>query len=163
MLLDTYKESYKDSLATLIHLYFLETHTQDYIGDINKAKKMIDELLLNKSIYVLVDSSSNSSLVGFIITYINDQYGMTKAVVVNEYMYIKPEYRSSRAIAYLYFMLGTIAKDYNYDVLGTTFLSSSNTRNNELVGAVPIATVYKFPIETIDTKYNKYKKRLKYE
>lgn len=161
MYIITYKDSYKDSLATLIHLYFLETNTQDYIGTINKAKEMIEQLLLTKSIYLLIDSS-NSKLIGFIITYKDNQYGMLKDYIVNEYMFVSPEYRSTKAIAYLYFMLGHIAKDYNCDVLGTTYLSSSNINNNRLVNSVPIATVFKTPLEEINKRYEKYKKRLGY-
>lgn len=161
MVLITYKDSYKDSLAELIHLYFLETNTQEYIGNINTAKEMIKQLLLQKSIYLLLDDS-NSKVIGFIVTYLDSQYNMLKQYIVNEYMFVLPEYRSTKAVAYLYYMIGIIARDYNCDVIGTTYCTSSNTSNNQLVGGVTVANVFKIPLEQINKRYEKYTKRLGY-
>lgn len=161
MVLITYKDSYKDSLAELIHLYFLETNTQEYIGNINTAKEMIKQLLLQKSIYLLLDDS-NSKVIGFIVTYLDSQYNMLKQYIVNEYMFVLPEYRSTKAVAYMYYMVGTIARDYNCDVIGTTYCTSSNTSNNQLVGGVTVANVFKIPLEQINKRYEKYTKRLGY-
>ena len=128
---ETPTPAYYDSFITLFEDYFKEVHGDDYIG----SKQTIETLLIhslmnNKSLYVLLDKQHEP--IGFMLVYLNDQYGNTTTTVVCDYMYVLPKHRSSRAIAKLYSMMGDIMEDYNCDGIGTTFVTSSNKKNNRI-------------------------------
>jgi len=164
MKLVTYNYSYKQQLSLLLLDYFNELHGDEVVGDVTTAGNMIKELInSNHSIYLLLDDnqeSSHNDIIGFIIVYINDQYGMTKPIIVNEYMYIEPNYRSGRAILYLYTMLGIICDDYQCDGVGTTYSISSNINNNKKLGGIPIATTYRFPLKRVQQITKRYKDKI---
>lgn len=128
--------------------------------DTSNSKNMIDMVTKdNKAIYLLLDSEDIP--IGFIITYINNQYNMTTPYIVVEYMYITPLHRSGKAVMYLYTMVGAIVEDNELDVICSTYHTSSNIGNLNLVGGVPIATTYHIDQDTVINKYNKYRKRLR--
>ena len=153
---ETPTPTYYDSFITLFEGYFKEVHGDDYIG----SKQTIETLLIhslmnNKSLYVLLDKQHEP--IGFMLVYLNDQYGNTTTTVVCDYMYVSPKHRSSRAIAKLYSMMGDIMEDYNCDGIGTTFVTSSNKGNNKIVGGEVIAEITHVRLD----KSRAYNKRLK--
>ena len=139
--------------------YFKEAEGDNFVGTEETVTKMIIDFVLiqKKTIYLLVEKDE---LIGFLVVYINDQYGNLKPVVFNEYMYIKPEYRSGRAIMYLYAMLGMICEEHNCDGTGSTIVNSSNINNNKLLKGTVIAELTRFPLEEIKQKTKLYKKRI---
>lgn len=146
-------------VAYLFQYYFQEVHKDDFIGNLRTIEDMITANLFeeNKSLYVLYDGIHP---IGFILLYINDQYGNTTPILVNDYMYVKPEYRGGKAVAMLYGMVAAAAEDNEMDVLGTTFTFSSNDNNNNLVGGEVIANVFRFRLDDFKNRLQTYKKRI---
>lgn len=152
------KNENKDQLISLFEEYFKEVHGDEYVGNYRLINKMLyDMFIYGKSIYYV---EKDGEVIGFIVVYINDQYGMTVPVIVTEYMYVKPEYRSGRAVMLLYAMIGIVCEDYGYNCVSTTFITSANTKNNILVGAKPLAVVNEFKLDRFKSTLNKYKKRI---
>ena len=156
--LEAYQSSYKGELSMLLDDYFFETHPDDYIGNPITSKDAIDKMIESgRTIYVLFDYHT---IVGFLVTYINDQFHMTKPTIVGEYMYLAPPYRGTVATMYLYLMLGKISEQYGYDVTGTTLSDSSSTSNAKYNDHIEVARVYKAKHEDVVANYQRYKKKL---
>lgn len=155
----TYEDTYLYPTAKLICDYFDEVHCNDSVASIDKAKEYIRiSLKEGKAIYLLKEYDD---IIGFLIMSTNDQNGMTKMVVNTDAMFIIPSFRTSISIMYLYTMAGLVCEDLSCDNISTTFHSSSNINNNRLTGGIPIATVYRFPLEVQLEKLKQYKKRIK--
>jgi len=139
--------------------YFREMHGDDYIGSRLICNRMLQEMSKqNKTIYYVLDNEHRP--IGFIVVYVNDQYGMTTPTVVNDYMYVLPEYRSGKAVMLLYTMIGMICEDLELDCVSSTFTTSANTTNNVLVGGEPIMVTNLFKRSKFQNRLNKYKKRI---
>ena len=158
---NTYKDcmQYEEQLISMCIDYFQEAEGDNFVGTKETVTKMIVDFVMTqkKTIYLLVEKDE---LIGFLVVYINDQYGNLKPVVFTEYMYVKPEYRSGRAIMYLYTMLGIISEEYDCDAMGSTLIDSPNIRNNKIVNGTVIAELTRFPLEEIKQKTKLYKKRI---
>lgn len=160
MIVEYYDSKYKEDLACMLCSYYLEIHGSNYTGNINLANDMIDTLLANNSfIYLLIDTDTKQA-VGFVVLYRFNQYGMVKDYVCIDHMYIIPKYRSGRAVVLLYTTVGKAMKWYGIDGVGTTMVNSTNKRNNKLVGGKVIAEVTIFSLQDIESKLNKYMRRL---
>lgn len=146
----------------LVDDYFKEVHKEDYSQPtLTQLLQIIKDMVISgKSLYLLLEKGTP---IGFIIVFVNNQYGLTTPVVFLDYMYITPKKRSGKAILMLYTMVGMICEDTGYEAYGCTFTSSSNIRNNELAGGEVIAKVTQFPMDKIKKTLDRYKKRLKYE
>jgi hypothetical protein len=149
-------------VAKLLDDYFREVHRDNYHQPTpNEMLDILHNMVISgKSLYLLLDKGIP---VGFLIVFINDQYGLTDPVVYVDYMYIDPESRNGKAVLMMYTMVGMICDDTGYEAYGCTFTSSSNIGNNQLVGGEVVAKVTQFPMDKIKSKLEKYKKRLKYE
>jgi len=153
-----YENKYLQETAELVCQYFDEVHSIDSIATIERAKEYIRlSLKEGGAIYLLKEVDS---IIGFLFIRTNDQNGMTKMVVNTDAMFVVPSYRTSSAIMYLYYMAGLVCKDLSCDSVSTTFHTSSNIHNNKVVGGIPIATVYRFPLEAQVDKLNQYNKRI---
>lgn len=149
----------REELIYLFCDYFAEMHGEDFVGNEVVANKMLQDMYLqNKSIYYV--QNDDNRIIGFIVVYINDQYGMTTPTIVNDYMYVMPEYRSGKAVMMLYAMIGTICEENNMDCISSTFVQSANTKNNVLVGGEPIMTTNIFRLEKFRDRLNKYQRRI---
>ena len=149
---------YQQQLPQLFLDYFIETHGEDVVGDKTTSASMVTSMIdEGRAIYLLLD---DTTVVGFIVAAITNHYNMIKPLVANDFMYIVPEHRNGKAVMFLYTMLGAVCDAYGCGALGTTFHQSSNIKNNKLIGGIPIATVYEFPLDKIRAKYKKYKRKL---
>lgn len=150
---------HREELIDLFIKYFKEVHGDDYIGSRVKCNRMLQEMLTqNKTIYYI--ENTDGRMVGFLVMYINDQYGMTTPTVVNDYMYVLPEFRSGKAVMLLYAMIGIVCEDVGMDCVSSTFVQSANTSNNILVGGEPIMTTNLFRREKFKARLDKYKRRI---
>lgn len=154
-----YCDDHYVAFVTLLDEYFKEVNKDIYIPD---AKKLLDvpmDMLDNgRTIYVLEDD--DRTLIGFLVVYMNDQWGMLEQYVECEYMFITETRRSSMAPIHMFTMVGAICEDYQCGAVGCTYNSSANIKNNERVGGIPIATIFSFAYKDIVGTYNKYKKRI---
>jgi len=150
---------YSGDFVDILDDYFKEVHGDLYIGSKHTISIMITTMLFreNKSIYLLIDKEKP---VGFLIVFVHEQYGITPPNLYVDYMYVTPNYRSGNAIMMLYSMVGNISEDLGMDVLGTTFVTSSNKRNNKLVGGEILAEVTYFNREKFNRTLNKFNKRI---
>ena len=158
LLKDDLKPSKVLQLSSLLYDYFKERHDSILCGDSTIATIMVNKLLeLNNYIYFVQDDNQN--ILGFVTMSVNDQFGMVTPHLVIDYMYIKPEFRGSRATALLFGVIGHVADTMEMDVLGTTFITSSNIRNAEIVNGIETATCYLYRREDFKDTYKKYIKR----
>ena len=159
LLEDKLKPSVVLQLSKLVYDYFVERHNDVLSGTQVHAKLMVDKLLaLNNYIYY-VEDEDDSSILGFVTMSVNDQFGMVSPHLVIDYMYVKPEFRKSRVTALLFGVTGHVADKLKMDVIGTTFVTSSNIRNAEVVKGIETATTYLYKREDFRNKYKTYIRR----
>jgi len=145
-------------LSGLVYDYFKERHPDTLLGGNIHAKVMVDKLLAaNNYIYFVQDDNQN--ILGFVTISVNDQFGMVTPHLVIDYMYIKPEFRGSRVTALLFGVVGHVADTMEMDCIGTTFVTSSNIRNAEVVKGIETATTYLYKREDFRNKYKTYIRR----
>ena len=158
LLKDDLKPSAALQLSRLLYDYFEERHPDILVGGVTTASIMVNRLLeANNYIYFVQDDNSN--ILGFVTMSINDQFGMVTPHLVIDYMYIKPEFRGSRVTALLFGVVGHVADTMEMDVIGTTFVTSSNIRNAEVVKGVETATTYLYRRDDFRDKYKQYIRR----
>lgn len=159
MRLITYNSDYRLQLQQLFLDYFNEVHPDEITGDLGDAGGMIDMIIDDdKSIYLVIDKEV---VVAYLVVFLHGQYHMTKETVYCEYMYVAESHRSTRAVMYLYGMIGKICNEYQADAIGTTFHTSSNISNNRLVEGEPIATTFRFDLQKQQKYSSKYIKRMR--
>ena len=142
--------------------YKLSLLLRDYIEEvegtcIGNTSAAIDLMLENgRHIYLLY--TDDDKAIGFIIMYVNDQYGLLRPSVVNEYMYLKPQYRTSVAGKYMLLQTLDYCSQLNMDLYGYTYSSSSNIHNLKRLQAKEIGTIFKLSLDTVNNKLNKLRK-----
>lgn len=126
-------------------------------GCIGNTSAAIDSMLdSGRHIYLLY--TDDNKAIGFIIMYINDQYGLLRPSVVNEYMYLKPQYRTSVASKYMLLQILDYCSQLNMDLYGYTYSSSSNIHNGKRLQAKEVGTIFKLSLDTVNNKLNKLRK-----
>ena len=156
LLEDKLKPSVVLQLSKLVYDYFVERHNDVLSGTQVHAKLMVDKLLaLNNYIYY-VEDEDDSSILGFVTMSVNDQFGMVSPHLVIDYMYVKPEFRKSRVTALLFGVTGHVADTMEMDVIGTTFIESSNIRNATIVEGIETAVTYLYRRDKFNKRYKKY-------
>ena len=142
--------------------YNLSLLLRDYIEEvegtcIGNTSVAIDLMLENgRHIYLLY--TDDDKAIGFIVMYVNDQYGLLRPSVVNEYMYLKPKYRTSVASKYMLLQTLDYCSQLNMDLYGYTYSSSSNIHNLKRLQAEEIGTIFKLSLDTVNNKLNKLRK-----
>lgn len=149
---------YKKQLSCIILDYYREAHKDIYRGSLEKADNVVDAWVSYYYLYLLI--SDEDDVIGFLVMSTNNQYNMVDTLLIVDYMYIKPEFRSSKAVQWLFLTIGKVANDLGMDVLGTTLAGSSNNHNAELTGGETIATIRLMKRSNFRDKYIKYSKRL---
>ena len=153
MRLVAYNLQCKYQLSLLLREYIDEVEGE-CIGNTSVA---IDEMLESgRHIYLLY--TDDDKAIGFTIMFVNDQYGLTKPIAVNEYVYLKPKYRTSIASKYLLLQTFDYCSQLNIDVVGYTYNHSSNIHNLKLLGSDVIGTIFKVSIDLMNKKLNKIRK-----
>ena len=154
-----YEDKYLLSLVDMLVDYFKELHPNDKTGGKIDAERMIYNCLnYDKAIYLLL--SNKNRPVGFMICYLNDQYGMIDSYLTVEYQYLKPGSRNGTAIAHQFDMIGRICEDYKCGTVNTTYTSSKNIHNLEKLGAHVIALTTFLSEEEVKEKHQKFKTRI---
>lgn len=146
------------AITPLFYDYFKERHSDILVGSEFMARLMVLSLLKNNN-YIYYVQDDNSNILGFVTMSVNDQFGMVVPHLVIDYMYVKPEFRKSRVTALLFGVTGHVADKLNMDVIGTTFVTSSNIRNAEVVKGIETATTYLYKREDFRNKYKTYIRR----
>lgn len=142
--------------------YNLSLLLRDYIEEvegtcIGSTSVAIDLMLENgRHIYLLY--TDDDKAIGFIVMYVNDQYGLLRPSVVNEYMYLKPQYRTSVASKYMLLQTLDYCSQLNMDLYGYTYSSSSNIHNLKRLQAKEIGTIFKLSLDNVNNKLNKLRK-----
>jgi len=155
----TYEDKYVLSLSRMLYDYFKEMHPTTFKGNLVVAENMITySLRENKAIYLLLNDINLP--VGFMICYLNDQYGMVNQYMTVEYQYLKPNYRNGTAIAHQFDMVGRICEDYGCGTVNTTYTSSKNIHNLSKLGVHTIAVVTFLSEEEVKEKHKKFKLRI---
>lgn len=138
--------------SLLLRDYMLE---MEGVCEGNTVKALHQMIEANRHIYVLY---RDDEAIGFIVMYVNDQYGLLPAVAVNEYMYIKPKYRTSVATKYMLLQLLDYCRQLQLPLVGYTYNNSNNIHNSKVLECEEIGTVFKLPLPTMINKLNKLRK-----
>lgn len=146
------------ALTPLFYDYFRERHPDILVGSEVMARLMIITMLKNNN-YIYYVQGTDGEVLGFVTMSVNDQFGMVSPHLVIDYMYVKPEFRGSRVTALLFGVVGHVADTMEMDCIGTTFVTSSNIRNAEVVKGVETATTYLYRREDFRNKYKTYIRR----
>lgn len=153
MKLGAYNFQCKYQLSLLLREYIEEVEGE-CIGSTSVA---IDSMLESgRHIYLLY--TDDNKAIGFIVMYINDQFGLVRPSIVNEYMYLKPNYRTSVANKYMLLQTLDYCSKLNMDLYGYTYSSSSNIHNLKRLQAKEIGTIFKLSLDTVNNKLNKLRK-----
>lgn len=153
MRLVAYNLQCKYQLSLLLREYIEEVEG----GCIGNTSAAIDSMLESgRHIYLLY--TNDDIAIGFIVMYVNDQYGLLRPSVVNEYMYLKPKYRTSVASKYMLLQTLDYCSQLNMDLYGYTYSSSSNIHNLKRLQAKEIGTIFKVSIDLMNKKLNKIRK-----
>jgi len=153
-----YNKHYRQGLALCLLDYYREMY-DNTIGNLETAEVLIDAYLSNNYwVYVVID---NDEVIGFMVCYVFNNYGMTNDYLVCENMFMVPSKRSSRATLLLFTTLGHVMTHTGLDCVSTTFNSSKNYDNIERIGGMPLATVMKVSLNAIGDRLQRYKTRLK--
>lgn len=145
-------------VSYLLFDYFKELHSPMLIGTANTALKMLTTMLnINNYIYYLTDDDDN--VVSFVTISINSQYDMTTPHMVVDYFYIKPSHRGTKVTALMFGLIGHVADELGMDVLGTTFVTSSNINNAAVVEGEHLASTFLYKREVFKKRYKKYIRR----
>lgn len=154
-----YDFKYVISVAKMLVDYFKELHPGEDTGGQALAEQMLNTCdYYDKAIYLLLND--NNRPVGFLICYLNDQYGMVPKYLTVEYQYLKPEYRNGMALAHQFDMIGRICEDYNCGTVSATYTSSKNIHNLDKLGANVIALTTALSAEEVKEKHQKFKTRI---
>lgn len=153
MKLVAYNFQCKYQLSLLLREYIEEVEGE-CIGNTSVA---ID-LMLESGRHIYLLYNDDNKAIGFTIMFVNDQYGLTKPIAINEYMYLKPKYRTSIASKYLLLQTFDYCSQLNIDMVGYTYNTSSNIHNNKLLGSDVIGTVFKLSTDLMNKKINKIRK-----
>lgn len=138
--------------SLLLRDYMLE---MEGVCEGNTIKALHQMIETNRHIYVLY---RDDEAIGFIVMYVNDQYGLLPAVAVNEYMYIKPKYRTSLATKYMLLQLLDYCRQLQLPLMGYTYNSSSNVSNSKALDSEELGIIYKVPLKNMINKLNKLRK-----
>lgn len=158
MIVNIYNNKYKTQMSTLLLDYYKEMY-DNVIGDLDIASTLLDNYLSNNYwIYVLCDKED---VIGFIVCYNFNNYGMTRDYLICESMYVIPSKRNSKATLLLFVTLGHIMKEMSLDCISTTFTTSKNYKNIGLVGGESVAGVMRIRLEDVVDRLDRYKNKLK--
>lgn len=153
-----YNDGYNTKLIQMMYDYFKEIHGDKLKGNKVTIEALIRSFEVEKTIYLLLNDKNLP--IGFMVGFINDEYGMVDPHIVCEYQYIKPIYRSGNAILHLTHALAEICVKLKLPIVNTTYNSSSSTYNAERLGATTYSTTSIITLEQATTIYNKYKSRI---
>lgn len=146
---------------TFQNKYQLSLLLKDYVEEtegncIGSPSTAIDIMLENdRHIYLLY---KDTEAIGFIVMYVNDQYGLVEPTIVNEYMYLKPNHRTSVASKYMLLQTLDYCSKLKLDLIGYTYNDSSNIHNVKKLNGKEIGTIFKLSLDTINNKLNKLRK-----
>ena len=153
MRLVAYNLQCKYQLSLLLREYIDEVEG----GCIGNTSAAID-LMLESGRHIYLLYTDDDIAIGFIVMYVNDQYGLLRPSVVNEYMYLKPKYRTSVASKYMLLQTLDYCSQLNMDLYGYTYSSSSNIHNLKRLQAKEIGTIFKLSLDNVNNKLNKLRK-----
>lgn len=152
-----YSDKYLLSSVDMFYNYFKEIHGSKLKGNKVTVEGMIRQVLAEKSVYLLLN---NNKPIGFMVGFLNSEYGMVEEHIVCDYQYIKPKYRNGVAIAYLTHALAEICVRLGYGIVNTTINTSSSTHNVLKLGAEIHSTTSIITNEQATKIYNKLKTRI---
>ena len=154
-----YSDKYREKFTDCVNKYFIERHSDIYIGDSEKISEMLEIFEPAISSFIVLSVDSEDEIKSFMILSENSQYDLVKTSLHVEYMYIAKRYRSGPEIAVLYAALSDIAKKLDMEITSATLIESSNIKNAETAGAEEYCRMYKFNTEVINNVHGKYYSR----
>ena len=123
------------------------------------SKEIFESIeMMEKSRHIYIVFNDNREQIGFLVMYINDQFGLAEPVAVTEYVYLKEEYRSGLAIKHLCLTVMNYCVTLNMDLVGVVYNDSSNIGNYKYLGGLPIATIVRTDVAKLGERLDRYQR-----
>lgn len=146
-----YEDKYYDDLYVLLKMFQNETYNVD------KDIRVDDFIKYHNSIYLIVDGSN---IVGFSSYFINDNYGLDEMNIFNDYLYVVPSHRGTKATYLLMLQTGAVVTDNNLP-LSHAYASEGSDRLGKRLSGKKMFTAYRYTVEEVEREFNKLKKLVK--
>lgn len=147
-------------LVKQIYNYFKEVNGKDLVGDTTTIERMLDSMQKENRVIFLVVNEDETFLYGFAILFVNTQYDMLAPTLCIEYMYIEPEFRSTKAITMLYNTVADTGVINNMNGIGYTYANSANVKNSKRYKGEIIGYITHFDYTLVKEKTEKVKNYL---
>jgi hypothetical protein len=139
-----YSDIYKDSLSELLRLFSKEVFG-NCAYDIDR---FVDG---HWAIYLAIQ---NDRVVGFSSFIVNDYYGLRSPTLGNDYIYVLPEHRTSKAMYLFSIQAGKICIDNNLP-LEHYYSSESSLRLSRKLKGKKIYETYIYDVGDVSNTFNK--------
>ena len=105
------------------------------------------------AIYVVID---NNEVVGFASYLINDSYGMNAPAVLNDYLYVIPDYIGTMATQLMLMQTGRIVEELNLP-LEHCYASYGSKKLSRKLEGKNLYTAYRYEVNEVLREYSRLK------
>lgn len=150
MKLVLFEERYRNDLHHLLIAFSLDVF--------NYGSADVDMFIKYHShIYLAIISGE---VVGFTSFVSNDYYGMRSPVLVNTYLYIKPEHRRSKSMHLMSIQAGLVARDLKMP-LEYVCASKEMDKISKKLNAKQVGNIYEYSLELCEGIVDRFKKKVR--
>lgn len=114
-------------LVEMLDSYYLEQTKYNYIADKSYIHKLLLDTLSETTYCVIF---KNDIPIGFFRFSIDNQEGLVEEFMYVEYLYIKPEYRSTNVIGYMYATIVEIQEMLKLSAIYADVVITQTSHNN---------------------------------
>lgn len=145
-----YDSSYKEELNTLLVALSRELFC---VGEVN-----LDEFIDNHwAIYLAIQ---NGEVIGFISFIINSYYGLRPPTIGNTYLFVKEEYRKTRATYLLSIQSGHVCTESNMP-LEHYYASQESAKLSRKLNGTKMFEAYVYEVEEVNRVFKNLKKTIR--
>ncbi len=154
-----YEDVGSDAHSAMLDLLDLLIEFSKEIGKFDENRPIqIESFLRNHSaIYIVYD---DGIAVGFASYVVNDRYGISDTVVTNDFLFVSPEKRGTKAIYFLMLQTGRIVEDMGLP-LEHCYASAGSSRLGKRLEGKKEYTSYVYTVNEVLREYSKLKRIVK--
>lgn len=145
-----YNDDYKQQLLELLEDMSLELFGYGSVD-------LEDFVSSHWAIYLAI---TNNEVIGLSSYLINDYFGLRESVVGNSYLFVKPEYRKTRATYLLSIQSGFIVNQLQLP-LEHYYTSEESAKLSRKLNGTKAYTTYIYEVDEVNKVYNRLEKTIK--
>lgn len=151
--LTLYHDRYKYALARFLRKFQEEVYKSDTEFD-------IDEFIEGHHGYIYIVLGESGVPVGFTSYCYNSYYGLREATLGNDFIYIEPSYRKSRAMQLICIQTGVLCQNNNIP-LENYYASDDSEKFIGRMRGERIFSTYIFPVEEVSRETERLKTKVR--